>query len=541
MSKHDEVHHIEDPHGISKLDATAEAAAEHIKLEQGLSTWASIKLYRKAVFWACMVSMTLVMEGYDKALIGKFWALTAFAERYGVYVPAKGTYTVEAKWQSGITNATTVASFIGIFLGGYQIDYFGYRKTVIANVAFMIPCIAIVTFAPNKIALLFGEMLCGFPWGVLASLGPAYASEVAPIHLRAYLTTYVNLCWVMGQFIASGVVLGISDRTDEWAYRIPFAVQWVWPVLLIPVLWFAPESPWWYVRKGRLEEAEHSVRRLAAPSLRDEAKQTVAMMVKTNQLEIENMAGERTGWLDCFRGTDLRRTEISTLTWATQVIGGGHFSAYLVYFFREAGLASSDAFKMGLGNTGCAFIGTILSWFLIKKFGRRPIFVIGLLWMATLWFITGGLAVVALNGHGQAKWGQAALMLVWVMSYDMTIGPLAYCIVGETSSTRLRTKTVGLSRNAFYLAQIVSAVISPYMINPLAWNWQGKAGFLWGPLSFMMAVWAFFRLPEMKGRSYYELDILFERRIPARKFAKTVIEPEAIEQARREEGDYLEH
>lgn len=38
-----------------------------------------------------------------------------------------------------------------------------------------------------------------------------------------------------------------------------------------------------------------------------------------------------------------------------------------------------------------------------------------------------------------------------------------------------------------------------------------------------MVVWAYFRLPEMKGRTYRELDILFERGVPARKFKETVV------------------
>lgn len=50
----------------------------------------------------------------------------------------------------------------------------------------------------------------------------AYASEVCPVALRAYLTTYVNLCWVFGQLIATGVLTSFLKRTDEWAYRIPF-------------------------------------------------------------------------------------------------------------------------------------------------------------------------------------------------------------------------------------------------------------------------------------------------------------------------------
>ena len=55
-----------------------------------------------------------------------------------------------------------------------------------------------------------------------------YASEVMPVNLRGYLTSYVNLCWVIGQFIASGVLVGVQSRTDMWGWRIPYAVQWIW-------------------------------------------------------------------------------------------------------------------------------------------------------------------------------------------------------------------------------------------------------------------------------------------------------------------------
>lgn len=40
-------------------------------------------------------------------------------------------------------------------------------------------------------------------------------------------------------------------------------------------------------------------------------------------------------------------------------------------------------------------------------------------------------------------------MLLWVLFFDLSIGPLAYCVVGEVSSTRLRGLTVGLARNAY--------------------------------------------------------------------------------------------
>lgn len=47
------------------------------------------------------------------------------------------------------------------------------------------------------------------------------------------------------------------------------------------------------------------------------------------------------------------------------------------------------------------------------------------------------------------------------------------------------------------------------------------------PICFISIIWCYFRLPEFKGRSYYELDVLFQRRIPARKFKTTAVEPEA--------------
>jgi SP family general alpha glucoside:H+ symporter-like MFS transporter len=62
------------------------------------------------------------------------------------------------------------------------------------------------------------------------------------------------------------------------------------------------------------------------------------------------------------------------------------------------------------------------------------------------------------------------------------------------------------------------------MLNPTAWNWKAKSGFFWAGLCFLCAVWTYFRLPEPKGRTYGELDILFENKISARKFKSTAVE-----------------
>lgn len=70
---------------------------------------------------------------------------------------------------------------------------------------------------------------------------------------------------------------------------------------------------------------------------------------------------------------------------------------------------------------------------------------------------------------------------------------------------------------------IISAVVAPYMLNPKQGNLKGIAAFPAAAMSLFCLVWAYFRLPETKDRTYMELDILFESKVSARKFQGYVI------------------
>ncbi|KAI9684716.1 MAG: hypothetical protein M1829_000091 [Trizodia sp. TS-e1964] len=499
-----------------------EKAREGTKHEHGMTLWQAIKLYPKAVAWSAMLSTALIMEGYDIVLLGSFFAFPTFRQKFGEK-QADGTYQLSAAWQSGLSNGAVAGEIIGLFINGIMSERFGYRRAMIWSLAATIPLIAILFFAKNTATLQVGEVLLGIPWGVFQTLTTAYASEVCPVALRAYLTTYVNLCWIFGQMIAAGILRIMLSRKDEWSWRIPYALQWIWPVPIIVGVIFAPESPWWLVRQGRVADAKKALLRLTSKSDPTfDVDQTVAMIVHTNDLEMEISVG--TSYLDCFKGVDLRRTEIACLAWAIQNLCGSAFMGYSTYFYEQAGFPTDKAFDLSLAQYGIGFIGSIGSWFLMSYFGRRSLYLWGLFIMTILLFIIGFIALAPDSSTG-ATWAVGSMLLVYTFVYDITIGPVCYSIIAEISSVRLRTKTIVLARNLYNMCGIMNNVITPFMLNPSAWNWRGKTGFFWGSICTLCFIWTYFRLPEPKGRTFGELDILFERKITARKFDTTVVDP----------------
>jgi SP family general alpha glucoside:H+ symporter-like MFS transporter len=79
-------------------------------------------------------------------------------------------------------------------------------------------------------------------------------------------------------------------------------MQWMWyPPLLIGIF-FAPESPWWLIRKGKIAEAKKSLLRLTSRKGNPDYNpdETIDMIRHTTELEQDITAGA--SYLDCFRG-----------------------------------------------------------------------------------------------------------------------------------------------------------------------------------------------------------------------------------------------
>lgn len=242
-------------------------------------------------------------------------------------------------------------------------------------------------------------------------------------------------------------------------------------------------------------------------------------------MEKEVKAGVR--YADCFKGVDIRRTEIVVGIWLVATLGGQNLMGYFSYFLTQAGMDSSNSFSLSMAQYALGMVGTAGSWILMSKVGRRKIHFGGLCCQFLLLVIIGSLSF---SKNNNSVWAIGGMLIVFTFIYDFTVGPVTFSLVSELSSTRLKSKTIVMARAAYNASNIFVNVMTNYQLSSTAWNWGARSALFWAGSCLLSAIWVYFRLPEPKGRTYAELDVLFERRVPAKKFAKTHIDPYSHEE-----------
>lgn len=221
-------------------------------------------------------------------------------------------------------------------------------------------------------------------------------------------------------------------------------------------------------------------------------------------------------FLECFKGTNRRRTLITVMPLTIQALCGVSFiSSYSTYYFELAGNSVQRSFQLSCGAQALSIAGNICSWFLIDSLGRRPLILWGLCGLTVLLFITGGLGTSSAPGPLQ---GTVALIMLYNFVFNLIIGSVVYTIIAEIPTGKLRSKTIALSLTCQQILYTIQSFVLPYIFNPDKANLGAKTSFIYGGLSVLSCVYLFFFQPETANRSFQEIDELFFNKVPSRKF-----------------------
>lgn len=435
-------------------------------------------------------------------------SVPAFRRDYG-YV-FDGEFVIPAAWQTAFNVISSPGGFFGGFACSFVADRYGRKAALLVGALVCIGGIIGQLLSTTRIAFLMSKLVLGFGLGFYLTIGPMMTSEITPVVLRGVATAGVNLGIAIGQLLSNSAIAGFGNRTHRWSYCGPFALQLIFAVVLLIGYPFAPESPIFLVRKGRSEEALRVLTKLYGSKVDNAAK--LALIEETIA---EEQGKARVTILDCFLGTDRVRTMISMGVFVCQhAVGIIFVLGFSSYFFQLAGLDTSKSFDLGVGVTACGVAGNIASWWFINNVGRRRVFVWGMAALTRLLFFIGIMDVVPTAG---AKWVQAGTTVIWAFVYFFSIGAMAFAILGEASSSALRAPTVALATATQSVMGVAMNFAIPYMVNPDEGNLRGKVGFVFGALGLIGTIWSYIFVPELKGRTFREIDMMFFDGIPPRK------------------------
>ncbi|KAI3533240.1 maltose permease MAL31, partial [Colletotrichum filicis] len=319
-------------------------------------------------------------------------------------------------------------------------------------------------------------------------------------------------CLRVYQHVAFIVINYTGTVESRWAYRTVFCCQFGFAGVSA-ILWpFMPESPWWLVSKGKKDEALKSLGRLGNSG--NEGRAKLALIERT----LDEVKAETDGvtYLECFKKSNLRRTIISIMPLCIQSFSGIAFVAsYFTYYLQLAGYSTSMSYQLQIAQPVLSIVGNLMAAAVIDKVGRRNLTFYGLAILTVFLLITGGLG----TGTSQPMIkGTVAFILIYSWWYNVSIGSTAFSLLAEVSTSRLRAKTVAIGYASQNSINVMWQFVIPYMFNPDKANLGAKIAFIFGGLCLFSLAYLWLFQPETGGRSYEELDEMFAKGVPARKF-----------------------
>ncbi|KAF2170476.1 hypothetical protein M409DRAFT_64209 [Zasmidium cellare ATCC 36951] len=451
----------------------------------------------RLAFSCDLIALSTFNYGFDNQGFSTTQAMDAFTKQFGTYVKAHNTYVLPPWWLSLFNSLIYVGFAAGVIIGGVVSSRFGRKTCVFAMSIYTLITATIIITSKTPAQILAARVLNYVYIGMELSVCPVFQSEIVPVPIRGLMVGSYQLSLVVGGLVINCVCRGTENIHGNAAWRIPFGLFYIVPSIVAVGIWCVPESPRWLLLHDRHEEARQNLYLLRKSTKSDEEIDEEFAAMSLAILE----QPEPGQFKDIWTGSNLKRTIILLLVnFFQQATGQAFVSSYGVIFIKS--LNTVNAFDMAVINAGVNIFSLLLCLLLVDEIGRRPFLSAGTLIQAAALFAMAGLGASS-TLTDSIKIGIVAVISVSAFGFSIAWGPVTYIVTTELMSVRLRDVT---SRVAFLV------------------------GFIYGAIAVCGLVFVLLCIPECKGKSLEQIDLLFEQGVPLRKFKHyhDDIQPEAL-------------
>lgn len=307
---------------------------------------------------------------------------------------------------------------------------------------------------------------------------------------------------------------------NDSAFRVVFAAAWTFPGLLALGLPFMPESPYWLTLKGKDDQARRSLVRLSAIEEGIDAR----IVQIQHSIETERrLVAEKTSYAELFRGTNLRRSRILLICMYMPQIVGTVLSSNAPYFLNQTGMDNHTTVMLLQIAVSCGVVSAIMNVFAMLRFNYRTLMFFGVSVCLAMYLAMGIAGTMARTPATLTVIGVAVAFPS--LSYGPAVGA-SMSVAGEVSSIKLRAKSLALGQAFSSIMSTIWQIILPYLFNRDQADMGGNLGWIFFGMAAIYFVVLYFDVPDTKGRTYQELDLMFEKGVPARQFGSHGLETE---------------